>query len=161
MPDRSDDIYEPLVYRGREFVNIVNAAPDLGPRTVLVNGCSKTYAMTGWRIGYAAGPATLIGAMTRIQDQSTSNPTSIAQRAAVAALKGPRQTVDEMRTEFDRRRKRMVELLNGIDGIRCPEPHGAFYAFGAEGYLRLSFVTSMSQIEKGAERIAEFVKALA
>jgi aspartate aminotransferase len=104
-------------------------APDLRERTLVVSGVSKTYAMTGWRIGYAAGPLELVQAMKRIQDQSTSNATSFAQRGALAALEGPSTEPDRMRLEFDRRRRRMMELLRDIPGVTCAEPEGAFYAF--------------------------------
>ncbi|MSP61790.1 MAG: pyridoxal phosphate-dependent aminotransferase [Myxococcales bacterium] len=196
----SDDIYGALVYGGRTFLNIAQAAPDLKPRTVVINGCSKAYAMTGWRIGWAAGPAELIAAMQKVQDQSTSNPTSIAQHAAVAALIGPSEPIEQMVMEFDKRRRWLVEALNAIPGITCAEPGGAFYVFpdvrgllrkrhrgqvltgsadlaeallvdhlvaavpgapfGAEGYLRLSFATSLAAIEKGVARIGEFARAL-
>ncbi len=125
----SDDIYESLVYGGRKFTSLVHVAPDLAPRMVVVNGCSKAYAMTGWRIGYAAGPTPLIAAMQKVQDQSTSNPTSISQVAAVAALTGPTDDLARMVAEFDVRRKRLVAALNAIDGVTCPEPFGAFYVF--------------------------------
>jgi aspartate aminotransferase len=125
----TDDIYERLIYTGDPFHNLLSVAPDLRDRTLVVSGVSKTYAMTGWRIGYAAGPLDLVQAMKRIQDQSTSNATSFAQRGALAALEGPSDELDRMRLEFDRRRHRMMELLRAIPGVTCAEPEGAFYAF--------------------------------
>jgi aspartate aminotransferase len=126
----SDDIYRQLVYGDAEYVSIAAAGgPEVAKRTILVDGVSKTYAMTGWRIGYTAGPKPLIQAMSKIQGQSTSNPTHIAQVATLAALTGPQDCVGTMRKAFDDRRKRMVELLRAIPGVNCREPKGAFYAF--------------------------------
>ncbi len=125
----SDDIYQKLVYGGERFAGILEAAPGLRDRTVIVNGVSKTYAMTGWRIGYAAGPAALIGAMEKLQSQSTSNPTSFAQKAAAEALVGPQDCVDEMIRAFAERRSILVNGLNRLPGVHCPLPQGAFYAF--------------------------------
>jgi aspartate aminotransferase len=125
----SDDIYERLLYSTEPFRNIAQLAPALRARTVVINGVSKTFAMTGWRIGYAAGPSEVIAAMGRLQDQITSNPTSFAQWGALAALSGPPDDVYRMRTEFDRRRLRLMELLRAIPGLSCVEPAGAFYAF--------------------------------
>ncbi len=125
----SDDIYQHLVYGGARFTGLLEVAPDLRDRTVIVNGVSKTYAMTGWRIGFAAGPAPLIGAMEKIQSQSTSNPTSFAQKAAAVALTGPQECVAQMRSAFEARRDLLVLGLNAIPGISCPAPQGAFYAF--------------------------------
>jgi aspartate aminotransferase len=124
----SDECYEALTYEGRH-ASIAALGPDVKARTVVVNTCSKAYAMTGWRIGYAAGPKALIKAMTDIQSQVTSNPTSIAQWAAVEALSGPQDEVAKMAGEFDRRRRVIVEGLNRIPGVRCVMPKGAFYAF--------------------------------
>jgi len=195
----SDDIYEKLMYEG-EFLSIANVAPDLVPRLVVVNGMSKSYSMTGWRLGYTAGPKPLIVGMNLVQDQSTSNPSSISQKAAVAALKGPADTIDTMVTEYRARRELIVSGLNALDGVRCRQPEGAFYVFpnvsalmertykgaklgsstrisevlledfrvavmpgapfGAEGYLRMSFVTSREVIQKGLSRMREFVSAL-
>jgi len=129
----SDEIYEKLVYGGTAHRSIAEVAPELKPRTVVVNGHSKAYAMTGWRIGYAAGPAEVIKAASSLQSHTTSNPTSIAQAAALAAL-ADRQTqkceVERMRAEFERRRDRMVAGLRTIDGVSVPaEPQGAFYVF--------------------------------
>ncbi|MBJ6762888.1 pyridoxal phosphate-dependent aminotransferase [Myxococcaceae bacterium JPH2] len=123
----SDDMYEKLLYEG-QFLNLGNVAPDLIPRLVVSNGLSKSYAMTGWRIGYVAGPKPLIAAMTMVQDQSTSNASSIAQKAAVAALQGPSDTISAMVAEYKARRDLFVQGLNALDGVRCRMPEGAFYA---------------------------------
>lgn len=189
----SDDIYEKLVYDGFEFVSIASIGKEVKDLTIVVNGVSKAYAMTGWRIGYAAGAKEIITAMTNIQSQSTSNPTSIAMKASTEALAGPQDAVDSMVKEFDKRRVYMVERLNKIKGITCLRPNGAFYAFpnitgllgrsfngkllktssdmaaflldevkvalvpgsafGAEGYLRLSYATSQEKIKEGIDRI--------
>ncbi len=125
----SDEIYEKLVYEGIQHVSIAALGEEVKNRTIVVNGLSKSHAMTGWRIGYAAGPKDIIKAMTNIQSQSTSNPTSISQKAAVAALRGPQDFVAMMRTEFDRRRVFLVDALNALPGFRCLKPTGAFYAF--------------------------------
>ena len=125
----SDDIYRQLVYGNGEYVSIASISPELAERTILVDGVSKTYAMTGWRIGYTAGPMNVIKAMTKIQGQSTSNPTHAAQIATLAALTGPQDCVATMRKAFDERRVEMVKLLRAIPGVTCREPKGAFYAF--------------------------------
>jgi aspartate aminotransferase len=125
----SDDIYRQLVYGDAEYVSIAAVSPELAKRTVLVDGVSKTYAMTGWRIGYTAGPLPLIKAMSKIQGQSTSNASHISQIAALAALTGPQDCVATMRAAFDQRRVEMVKLLRAIPGVSCREPKGAFYAF--------------------------------
>jgi aspartate aminotransferase len=125
----SDEIYEKLTYDGFKHVSIASLDNDIKARTIVVNGLSKSYAMTGWRIGFAAGPREVIKAMTNIQSQSTSNPTSIAQKAAVEALAGPQDFVAIMRAEFDRRRKFLIDELNAIPGMSCVTPKGAFYAF--------------------------------
>ena len=126
----SDEIYEKLLYDGREHTSPAALGSEVFQRTVTVNGCSKAYAMTGWRIGYAAAADTeLIAAMGRLQDQSTSNPASISQKAAVAALNGPQEPVEEMRRAFEMRRNLMVERLNALPGVTCRMPGGAFYAF--------------------------------
>lgn len=125
----SDDIYEHIRYDGREFTNILNVCPALAARTVVINGVSKAYAMTGWRIGYAAGDAAIIKAMQKIQSQSTSNTCSIAQAAAAAALNAGTDCVGEMLTAFDRRRQFVREGLNALPGVSCPPIEGAFYAF--------------------------------
>lgn len=125
----SDDIYERLIYDGRSFCNIVQAAPELKQRVVVVNGVSKTYAMTGWRIGYACGPKKLIAAMTKMQSQSTSNACSIAQKAAIEAIAGSQELVSVMVKEFERRRTYIVDRLNAMPGVTCFTSTGAFYAF--------------------------------
>jgi aspartate aminotransferase len=198
----SDDIYDRLVYRGR-FENVLTVDPGLHPQVALVNGVSKTYSMTGWRIGWTAGPQPLISAMQKLQDNSTSNPTSIAQKAALAALTLPiDDEVERMRKIFDDRRIHIVGRLNAIPGVSCYDPGGAFYAFpyigkllerrlpgqkdpigtderfvahllddhkvaavpgsafGAPGYMRLSFAISLDQIDKGVDRIAAMAKSL-
>jgi aspartate aminotransferase len=197
----SDDIYRQLVYGDAEYVSIAAVNPEAAKRTILVDGVSKTYAMTGWRIGYTAGPLPLIKAMAKIQGQSTSNPTHIAQIATLAALTGPQDCVGTMRKAFDDRRKRMVELLRAIPGVKCREPKGAFYAFpdvsayvgkktpegsvldddvqlcdwlvevgkvavvpgsgfGAPGFVRLSYATSMKNIEEGVARLHKSLASL-
>lgn len=122
----SDDIYEKLLYEG-EFLNIGNVAPDLVPRLVVINGMSKAFSMTGWRLGYAAGPKWLISGMQMVQDQSTSNAPSFTQKAAVAALKGPQDIFLPMVQEYRGRREMMVDALNSMPGVRCRRPEGAFY----------------------------------
>jgi aspartate aminotransferase len=125
----ADDIYEKIVYDGFEVHNIITLCPALRDRTIIVNGVSKSYAMTGWRIGYALGPSDIIAAAGKIQSQSTSNPTSIAQAAAVEAIRGPQEEVAIMVREFHKRRDVIVDQLNAIDGITCRKPEGAFYVF--------------------------------
>jgi aspartate aminotransferase len=125
----SDDMYEHLLYDGASIATLAHVAPSLMDRTLTVNGVSKTYAMTGWRIGYAGGPGALIKAMATIQSQATSNPCSISQAAAVAALDGPQAVVAERNAVFQRRRDLMVDLLNQVPGISCDVPRGAFYAY--------------------------------
>ena len=125
----ADDMYEHIVYPGFEFATIAEVNPTLYDRTLTVNGCSKAYAMTGWRIGYAAGAAWLIKAMAKLQSQSTSNPCSIAQAAAVAALNGDQSFLAERNAAFQRRRDLVVAELNAIPGITCPTPEGAFYVY--------------------------------
>jgi len=196
----SDDIYEKLVYDGFEFTSIASLGKEVKDITIVVNGVSKAYAMTGWRIGYAAGSREIITAMTNIQSQSTSNPTSISMKASTEALKGPQDAVTLMVREFDKRRVYMVERLNKVKGITCLRPNGAFYAFpnitgllgknfngkilgnssdvatflleevkvalvpgsafGAEGYLRLSYATSQENIKEGVDRIEKAVGTL-
>lgn len=196
----SDEIYAALLYDGLTHTSIASLAPEVKERTILIDGVSKTYAMTGWRIGYAAGPRPVAKAMTDLQSHSTSNPTSIAQKAAVAALTGSQEAVETMRREFEQRRNRILAGLRELPGIECNQPGGAFYvfpfigklfgrkfrglvlgnstdvatallnefqvavvpgvAFGAEPYLRLSYATSMDQIEAGLERLRAFVTEL-
>ena len=186
----TDDMYEHIIWTDEPFVNITNIAPDLIDRTIVLNGVSKAYSMTGWRIGYAAGPRTLIQAMKKIQSQSTSNPASISQAAAVAALNGPQDCIQEMLLAFKSRHDRVVARLNEIDGIQCLSSQGTFYAFpevsgfmhrlgvaddvaltelllektgvalvpgsafGAPGFTRLSYATSMEQLDRAIDRIA-------
>jgi aspartate aminotransferase len=125
----NDDMYEHLVYDGFEFTTIAQVEPGLYDRTLTVNGVSKSYAMTGWRIGYAGGPATLIKAMAKIQSQSTTNPSSISQAAAVAALNGPQDFIATRAAVFQDRRDLVVGMLNQAQGITCHRPEGAFYVF--------------------------------
>jgi aspartate aminotransferase len=196
----SDDIYEKILYDGISFANMATVNADMKERTVVVNGVSKSHAMTGWRIGYAAGPVEIIAAATKLQSQNTSNPTSIAQKAAVEALNGDQAIVAKMVTEFGKRRNMIVEKLNAIPGITCITPQGAFYVFpdisglfgksyrgraistsselatylldeasvavipggefGNDDHLRLSYATSMSNIEKGLKRIRDAIMKL-
>ena len=186
----SDDMYEHILWSSEPFCNILNVCPDLKDRTIVLNGVSKAYAMTGWRIGYAAGPKALIGAMKNIQSQSTSNPTSIAQVAAEAALNGDQGCIEPMRRAFRERHDHVVARLNAIQGIHCLPSWGTFYsfpsvqaiinafdgidndvelaeyilneagvavvpgsAFGAEGYLRLSFATSLDNLNAALDRL--------
>jgi len=125
----ADDIYEKIVYEGFQVHNIVALYPALRERAIIVNGVSKTYAMTGWRIGYALGPSDVIAAASKIQSQSTSNPTSIAQAAALEAIRGQQDEVAVMVREFHKRRDLIVDKLNAIGGIACRKPEGAFYVF--------------------------------
>ncbi len=192
----SDDMYEHIRLNGVSFVNILNVCPDLYERTLVLNGVSKAYSMTGWRIGYAAGPEAILRAMTNVQSQSTSNPTSISQVAAEAALNGDQGCMAPMLDAFKSRHRYVVDALNAIPGFHCVDSGGAFYAFpdvrpaiqnllnrdvieqgtdiafseyllesadvavvpgsafGAEGYIRLSFATSQANLEKALTRIA-------
>lgn len=196
----SDDIYEDLVYDGHEMVCI----PTLGERykenTIVVSGVSKSYAMTGWRIGYTLSPLNIAKAMGNYQSHSTSNPNSIAQYASIAALNGPEEALIEMRETFDARRRFMHGRINAIEGLNCRMPAGAFYmmmnitgtigkkwqgqeitgsmtftsclleaekvavvpgiSFGADGFVRMSYATSMENIEKGLDRIEAFCRSL-
>ncbi len=193
----SDDIYEKILYDGISFANMATVNADMKERTVVVNGVSKSHAMTGWRIGYAAGPVEIIAAATKLQSQNTSNPTSIAQKAAVEALNGDQAIVEAMVKEFEKRRNVMVDRLNAIPGITCMTPQGAFYVFpeiagllgrkyggkvlatssdvaawlldeanvavipggefGQDDHIRLSYATSMSNIEKGLKRVRDAI----
>ncbi|SFM20728.1 pyridoxal phosphate-dependent aminotransferase [Marinobacter zhejiangensis] len=125
----TDDMYEPILWTGQPFCNILNATPELYDRTFVLNGVSKAYSMTGWRIGYAAGPAKVIGAMKKIQSQSTSNPASISQAAAQAALDGSQDCVGEMVKAFKERHDYLVEALNTLPGVECLKGDGTFYVF--------------------------------
>ena len=125
----SDEIYEKLVYDNFKYYSIAQVSKEVQNQTLVVNGVSKAFAMTGWRIGYCAGPKDIIAAMTKIQSQSTSNPTSISLKATTEALNGPKDEMEKMRQEFEKRRNYIVEKLNSIDGIKCVKPNGAFYVF--------------------------------
>jgi aspartate aminotransferase len=125
----TDDMYEHILWPGTDFVNILNVCPELKDRTLVLNGVSKAYSMTGWRIGYAGGPADIIKAMKKIQSQSTSNPTSISQVAAQAAIEGPQECIQEMLTAFKSRHDYVVERLNSMPGIDCLPSDGTFYCF--------------------------------
>ena len=125
----TDEIYEHLTYDGAEAVSMPVAVPELADRCVVLNGVAKTYAMTGWRVGWLAGPADVVKAATNLQSHLSSNVCNVAQRAALAAVTGPLDAVAEMRTAFDRRRRAIVELLAEIPGVECPTPRGAFYAY--------------------------------
>ena len=186
----TDDMYEHILWAEEPFCNILNACPDLYDRTIVLNGVSKAYSMTGWRIGYAGGPKPLIQAMKKIQSQSTSNPTSISQVAAAAALEGDQSCIEEMLRAFKQRHDFVVSELNAIHGVQCIESQGTFYAFpsmqgvinshtearddvalaeyllneagvalvpgsafGAPGYMRLSFATGMEQLSEALTRI--------
>ncbi len=193
----TDDMYEHIALVDGKFANILNACPDLYDRTMVLNGVSKAYAMTGWRIGYAAGPENIITAMENVQSQSTSNPTSISQVAAEAALNGDQNCLAPMIKAFRERHVFVVNALNAIDGVKCILAGGAFYAFpdvraviaklhkrgtisaatdialseyllveagvavvpgsafGSEGYIRLSFATSMENLQQALARLAK------
>ena len=190
----TDDIYEHILLTDQPFVNILNACPDLYERCVVLNGVSKAYSMTGWRIGYTAGPEWLIQAMKKIQSQSTSNPTSISQVAAQVALSSDQSCIKEMVKAFRERHEFVVSTLNEINGITCLPSQGAFYsfpncqdaikatdgvkddvefaeylineigvamvpgsAFGAPGYMRLSFATSMANLEEALKRLQKLL----
>jgi aspartate/methionine/tyrosine aminotransferase len=132
----TDEIYEHLLYDGAAAPSVAVVVPELAETCVVLNGVAKTYAMTGWRVGWMIGPKDVIKAATNLQSHATSNVANVSQRAAVAALSGSLDAVEEMRTAFDRRRRLMVEMLNAIDGVRCPVPQGAFYAYpSVEGVL--------------------------
>jgi aspartate aminotransferase len=196
----SDDIYEKIIYANFPFANIATVEPKMKERTIVVNGVSKAYAMTGWRIGYAAGSEEIIAAINKIQSQNTSNPASISQKAAVEALNGDQDVVSLMVSEFRKRRDIIVQLLNEIDGINCISPEGAFYvfpnvseiyghsfrgnkitnstelidylldeanvatvpgaAFGSDNHIRLSYATSLKNIEEGLKRIKNAIAKL-
>lgn len=193
----SDEIYEKLVYDNFEFYSIAKISQQVKEHTVVINGVSKAFAMTGWRIGYAAGPKEIISAMTKIQSQSTSCPTSISLKAATEALNGNKNCLEKMKLEFENRRNYIVDRLNKIKGITCLKPEGAFYvfpnisnllekeyngklintdieladylleqakiavvpgtAFGAKGYIRFSYATSMENIIEGINRLEKAV----
>ncbi|MEU8550855.1 pyridoxal phosphate-dependent aminotransferase [Streptomyces roseoverticillatus] len=125
----TDEIYEHLVYGDAEFSSLPVVVPELRDKCIVVNGVAKTYAMTGWRVGWVIAPQDVIKAATNLQSHATSNVSNVAQRAAIAAVSGDLSAVDEMKTAFDRRRRTIVRMLNEIDGVLCPEPEGAFYAY--------------------------------
>jgi aspartate/methionine/tyrosine aminotransferase len=125
----TDEIYEHLTYDGVESVSLPVVVPELADTCVVVNGVAKTYAMTGWRVGWVVGPQDVVKAATNLQSHATSNVSNVAQRAAIAALSGDLSAVEEMKAAFDRRRRTIVSMLNEIDGVVCPEPKGAFYAY--------------------------------
>ncbi len=191
----TDDMYEHILWTTEPFVNILNTCPDLYDRAIVLNGVSKAYSMTGWRIGYAAGPAKLINAMKNVQSQSTSNPTSISQVAAQIALDGDQAFIGKMCKVFKERHDFVVRELNMIDGVHCIASHGTFYAFphvqnlierldgihddlqlgeyliehagvalvpgsafGTPGYARISYATSMQNLDKALERIQRATK---
>jgi aspartate aminotransferase len=194
----SDEIYERLVYGDAHATCFAAMRPELAERTITISGASKTYAMTGWRIGWSLGPAHVIKAMGNVQSQQTGNPCSISQYAALAALEGDQDCVEKMRREFDARRELVCRRLTALPGVRCPTPGGAFYAFfnvaahfgrtlggkkvtdsvgfcqaaleaahvnlvpgsafGAEGYVRLSFAASREQINGGIDRLEQLLK---
>ncbi|GAB7003124.1 pyridoxal phosphate-dependent aminotransferase [Nocardioides sp. AN3] len=189
----TDEIYEHLLYDGVETGSIATLCPEIADYTVILNGVAKTYAMTGWRVGWMIGPADIVKAATNLQSHATSNVANVSQRAAIAALEGDLSAVDEMRTAFDRRRKTITSMLNEIDGVVCPTPEGAFYAFpsvkgllgrehdgrridtsaelaeyildkvevavvpgeafGAPGYLRLSYALGDDDLVEGVTRL--------
>jgi len=195
----TDDMYEHILLSGGQFVNILNACPDLYPRTMVLNGVSKAYSMTGWRIGYCGGPEHIIKAMENIQSQSTSNPTSISQVAAETALNGDQACIEPMLNAFKERNHFVTNRLDAIPGVSCLLSEGAFYtfadvrqaietlhsrneikdnsdisfseyllekggvavvpgsAFGSEGYVRLSFATSMDNLKNALERIEKLL----
>jgi aspartate aminotransferase len=152
----SDECYEPLTFEGRH-ISVASFGPDVKARTIVVNTCSKAYAMTGWRIGYAAAPRDLARAMTDVQSQVTSNPSSIAQWAAVEALSGPQDDVAKMAGEFDRRRALIVNGLNALPGIRCVMPKGAFYAFPNVSGLFGKTPPGSSRPLQGSTDVASFL----
>lgn len=155
----ADDMYEHIIYDDFRFTTIAQVAPDLYERTLTVNGCSKAYSMTGWRIGFAGGPAPLIKAMAKLQSQSTSNPCSIAQAAATAALTGPQDFLKERATAFQTRRDLVVSMLNQIDGTNCPRPEGAFYVYPDVSGLIGRTTPAGQRIENDAQLIDYFLDA--
>jgi len=152
----TDEIYEHLVYGEAEFTSILAAVPSLADRCIVANGVAKTYAMTGWRVGWLAGPADVIKAATNLQSHATSNVSNVAQIAALAAVSGDLSAVAEMHVAFDRRRKTIVRMLNEIDGVYCPEPLGAFYAYPCVKGL-LGREIAGRQVDTSAELAALFL----
>ncbi len=155
----SDDIYEHIAYPPFVFRTPAEIAPQLIDRTLTVNGVSKAYAMTGWRIGYAGGPAALVRAMTTIQSQSTSNPCSISQWAALEALTGPQDYLSEARAAFERRRDLVVGLLDACPGVDCPTPDGAFYVYPSIAGLIGRRTPSGAAIDTDADFARELLDA--
>ena len=155
----SDDMYEHIAYPGFTFATPAQVEPQLYGRTLTLNGVSKAYAMTGWRIGYAGGPRELIGAMRMVQGQSTTNPSSISQWAAVAALDGPQDYIAESRAAFLRRRDLVVAALNAIDGIDCPMPEGAFYVYPSIAGLIGKHTPSGTKIASDEDFVCELLEA--
>ncbi|MBO9522889.1 MAG: pyridoxal phosphate-dependent aminotransferase [Nocardioidaceae bacterium] len=150
-----DEIYEHLTYDGAEAVSMPVAVPELADNCIVLNGVAKTYAMTGWRVGWMIGPSDVIKAATNLQSHATSNVANVSQRAALAAVSGDLSAVDEMRTAFDRRRRTIVAMLNEIDGVVCPEPKGAFYVYpSVKGLLGKEYDGTV--IETSAE-LAEYI----
>ncbi len=190
----SDEIYEYLIYGDMEFQSFAEACPDLYDRTVTINGLSKAYSMTGWRVGYTAGPKDVAKAIGGMQSHMTSGPATFCQLASIDALKNGKADIAKMHAEFTKRAKHICKRLNDIDGVNCPEPTGAFYAFpdisatyaklgvkdsvefcsklleeakvacvpgigfGCDNNIRLSFATSMKQIDLGIDRIKAFIE---
>jgi aspartate aminotransferase len=188
----ADEIYEKLVYDGAEHISVASLSREHQAHTIIVHGLAKAYSMTGWRIGYLAAPEPIARAIDAVQSHSTSNPTSFAQKGAVAALTGPQTHLREWVAEFARRRAYAWQRLNHMPGVRCVNARGAFYlfpniaatglqstefcsrlleeekvaavpgiAFGADGNLRISYATSMANLEKGLDRMERFVRRLA
>jgi len=155
----TDDMYEHLVYDDFEFTTVAEVEPRLKDRTLTVNGVSKAYAMTGWRIGYAGGPAHLIKAMAKIQSQSTSNPSSISQWAAVEALNGPQDMIAENAKIFRERRDLVVSMLNQANGISCPSPEGAFYVYPSCAGTIGKTAPSGNKIETDTDFVTELLEA--
>ena len=153
----TDDMYEHIWYADFPFTTIAQVCPDLYDRTLTVNGCSKAYAMTGWRIGYAGGPEWLISAMRKLQSQSTSNPSSISQAAAVAALNGPQDFLAERNAAFERRRDVVVSMLNDTPGLHCPTPEGAFYVYPDASELIGKMTPKGKAIESDEDLIGYFL----
>lgn len=152
-----DEIYEKLIYDEAKHLTIASLSNEVKDRTILINGVSKSYAMTGWRIGYAAGPEEIISGMSKIQGHSTSNPNSIAQKASVEALLGRQDTIEKMRKAFDERRKYMVKRLNEIEGFSCLNPTGAFYAFpNVNGVLKRGIEYKGKKIENSFD-LSDFI----
>ena len=184
----SDEIYEKLIYDTTQYTSIASLGKDIYDLTITVNGMSKAYAMTGWRIGYSAGPEEIMGYIKKLQDHSTSNPSSISQMAALKALEEPEESIIAMREEFKRRREIITSAFDQIPQVDYIKPEGAFYlfcdfsklgaslevakqilddvnvaiipgeGFGAPGFMRLSFATSEERIQEGTKRIAEWIK---